>query len=292
VAMAADLDLGTFNVVNMADGVNPTDAVTLRQLQAQTVGLQIKGVATVMATGPLPNIPIYNNGSSGVGATLTSGGLSSLLIGSYSVQTGDIVLLNGQTTAYQNGLYLCTNAGSGSTNWVLTRSTNMDVTGDFVGALVFIGEEDPVQPGTAWICTATSPPTVGSTSIAFTQLFNPTGLSGTPGQVVIFNSGSTAVGQTVTGDVTFSSSGVSTANSATVMLYSHFSCREVPSGTVNGSNVTFTLANTPLSGTESLYLNGVLQESGGGLDYTITSGTITFATAPPGGSQIRCTYWF
>ena len=51
---------------------------------------------------------------------------------------------------------------------------------------------------------------------------------------------------------------------------SNFVDKESPSGTINGSNVTFTLANAPTAGSEHVYLNGQLQESGAGNDYTIT----------------------
>ena len=65
---------------------------------------------------------------------------------------------------------------------------------------------------------------------------------------------------------------------------------EVPSGTDNGSNVTFTLANTPVAGSEHLYLNGARQLVGAGNDYTISGDTITFATAPPTGSNLVVDY--
>ena len=65
---------------------------------------------------------------------------------------------------------------------------------------------------------------------------------------------------------------------------------EIPSGTINGSNVTFTLANTPISGSEHVYLNGARQLVGAGNDYTISSATITFATAPPTGSNLLVDY--
>lgn len=71
---------------------------------------------------------------------------------------------------------------------------------------------------------------------------------------------------------------------------SNFVTKEVPSGSINGSNVTFTLANTPTAGTEHVYLNGVLQESGSGNDYTISGATITYLSAPLTGDKIRVTY--
>jgi len=74
------------------------------------------------------------------------------------------------------------------------------------------------------------------------------------------------------------------------MAPSSFIVRETPSGTVNGSNTTFTLANTPLSGTEELYWNGLLMEPGAGNDYTISGATITALSAPVSGDRLRCSY--
>jgi hypothetical protein len=67
--------------------------------------------------------------------------------------------------------------------------------------------------------------------------------------------------------------------------------RETPSGTVNGSNDTFTLANTPASGKEEVFLNGLLQEPGGE-DYTITTNSIVFVAPPLTGDRLRVSYMF
>lgn len=74
------------------------------------------------------------------------------------------------------------------------------------------------------------------------------------------------------------------------MAPSDFVTRETPSGTVNGSTTAFTLANTPIAGTECVFLNGVLQEPGAGNDYTISGATITYLTAPITGDRIRVNY--
>lgn len=65
--------------------------------------------------------------------------------------------------------------------------------------------------------------------------------------------------------------------------------KETPTGAVNGSNTAYTLANTPISGSEHVYYNGLLQE-GGGEDYTLSGTTVTFVSAPVTGSRIRVTY--
>lgn len=70
----------------------------------------------------------------------------------------------------------------------------------------------------------------------------------------------------------------------------NFIDKETPSGSINGSNVTFTLANTPVSGSENVYLNGILQDVGAGNDYTISGAVITMLTAPLTGEKIRVSY--
>ena len=69
-----------------------------------------------------------------------------------------------------------------------------------------------------------------------------------------------------------------------------FVTREIPSGSVNGSNAVFTLANVPVSGTEQVFLNGMLQHEGAGNDYTISGDTITFVTAPDSGWKLFVNY--
>jgi len=65
---------------------------------------------------------------------------------------------------------------------------------------------------------------------------------------------------------------------------------EIPSGLINSLNVTYTLANTPYAGTVAVFLNGLYQAPGGGLDYTISGTTITFVKAPHTGSDLYVTY--
>lgn len=86
--------------------------------------------------------------------------------------------------------------------------------------------------------------------------------------------------------VTFQQVGVAAGYSA-----SNFVENEVPSGTVNGSNVTFGLTAAP-SPTTSLkvYINGLRQKQGGGEDYTLSGSTITMIVAPETGDLIICDF--
>lgn len=67
--------------------------------------------------------------------------------------------------------------------------------------------------------------------------------------------------------------------------------REVPAGTKNGINKTFTLSKTPIANSEMVFLNGLLQ-NGGGNDYTlnVSTKTITFVDAPVADDVILVTY--
>jgi hypothetical protein len=70
----------------------------------------------------------------------------------------------------------------------------------------------------------------------------------------------------------------------------NFIDKEVPSGSINGVNTAFTLANTPVAGSEHVYLNGILIESGAGNDYTISGASITLLFAPLTGEKLRVSY--
>lgn len=63
---------------------------------------------------------------------------------------------------------------------------------------------------------------------------------------------------------------------------------EVPSGSINSSNVTFTLSATPSSGKLELYLNGVRQKPTN--DYSLSTNTITMVSAPTTGSTMLASY--
>ena len=69
----------------------------------------------------------YNNGSSGVGATLTNAGSNAAIqLDGVNLSLNDRVLVANQTNQAHNGVYKVTTVGDGSTAWVLTRTTDTD----------------------------------------------------------------------------------------------------------------------------------------------------------------------
>lgn len=68
--------------------------------------------------------------------------------------------------------------------------------------------------------------------------------------------------------------------------------QEVPSGTIDGTNRTFTTSKSPYANSYlTLYLDGVAQTQG--VDYSLVGQTIYFAalSVPRAGDSLLCTYW-
>jgi len=114
----------------------------------------------------------YNNGTSGVGATLTAntGGAGPVIDG-VTLAVNDRVLVKNQTNTYENGIYTVTTLGSGGfspTSWVLTRATNFDQPSEMV-KFAFVNIVGGVSnANTAWYLTS-AVTTVGTTPALFTQ---------------------------------------------------------------------------------------------------------------------------
>lgn len=65
--------------------------------------------------------------------------------------------------------------------------------------------------------------------------------------------------------------------------------QEVPSGTINGSNTAFSLAQTPQENAAVLlFIDGILQRQG--TDYTLSGTSITMTTAPATNQSIDAWY--
>ena len=117
----------------------------------------------------------YNNGTNGVGATLTNSGTqAALVIDGVTLNSADRVLVYEQTDQTQNGIYTVTNTGSPSTNWVLTRATDADSYGpsdpDSLGqGDAFFVQEGAAGAGETYVMNTVGTITFGTTNITFTQ---------------------------------------------------------------------------------------------------------------------------
>jgi len=183
----------TTGTVSTAPSAN-TDIVNKLYADSIASGINFHAAAQYATTANLSTVT-YNNGSSGVGATITNAGTqAALTIDGYTFTSTDAtnatrVLVKNQSTQSQNGIYTVTNQGSGSTNWVLTRATDYDTSGtgtnevdqgDFI--LVIGGT---ANANTSWVQQTPLPITIGTTNIVFIQF------GAASGGVSSFTAGST-----------------------------------------------------------------------------------------------------
>ncbi len=118
----------------------------------------------------------YNNGTAGVGATLTNAGTqAALTIDGVLTTVGMRVLIYNQTNQAENGVYTVTTVGTVSTNWVLTRATDADTYGlrdpDALGYNdAFFVQAGSTGAGETYVCTTTGVITFGTTAITFAQI--------------------------------------------------------------------------------------------------------------------------
>lgn len=116
----------------------------------------------------------YNNGVSGVGATLTQNSAAVVVIDGYTLLLNDRVLFKNQTTGANNGVYVITTLGTGVIPAVFTRATDYNQPSDInnTGAIPVVN--GTVNATTSWLLTSTVT-TVGTDALTYTQFsYSPT----------------------------------------------------------------------------------------------------------------------
>lgn len=291
----------TSQVNDLATTVASTGSITglqttLNNLSA-TVTSQGTTVSGLNSTLAALSSTVTTNGTTLTGLSSTVSGLSSTVSGhtsSISTLTSNLSTLtstvSGQTTSLTS-----LNTSVGGLNTSLTNLgnslTGLTATVNTLGAsgsnAVFVDAETPAGA-------------MNGTNTAFT-LANPPAPTTS---LTLFRNG---ILQRVNIDFTLSGSAITFAAASVpqaadyVRAYyrtpgtgnaSSFNDAELPSGTINGTNLTFTLAATPSPAASlTLFKNGVLLTQGA--DYALSGATVTFANttvAPQAGDSLTASY--
>lgn len=85
-----------------------------------------------------------------------------------TLSLNDRVLVIGQSSGVQNGIYYVTTLGSGA-NGTWTRSTDTDATGELLSGTIVMVTEGTAYADTQWKLTTNDPITIGSTALTFVQ---------------------------------------------------------------------------------------------------------------------------
>ena len=320
VPFTASQSMGGFTLTNVGSPIASTDAVTKAYADSIKSGIQLKFARVVSTTNQ---------------STLSG----FLTIDGYTTVAGDIIFLEGQTTASQNGLWtVASGAWTRPANWSGSLPE---------GQYIIVDADGTTYKNTKWFVTNTAAITVDTTPVTFTQdqsgtsysvaanagltlsgnafavnlastpglqissnalsvLANTTNLisvtasgvgitSGSSSQTIIANASGVPTWATLSGDVTVGNSGVTTVSASTVTKPVNIILNEVVSGTVNGTNTAFTLANAPnanISGSAvMLYQNGLSLRPGAGYDFTISGNAITMINAPIAGDVLIASYF-
>lgn len=138
-------------------------------------------IAAVVAATPLavlPNTPVYANGASGVGATLTAGSNGALAIDGVTLVAGNRVLIKDQVSTFQNGVYVVNQVGSVSTPYILMRVTDFDQPSEMIAATGVVVTGGNINGGSGWLLASTVS-TVGTSPAVFNLFSAPTAAAAT-----------------------------------------------------------------------------------------------------------------
>jgi hypothetical protein len=265
------------------------DIVNKSYVDSIASGFNFHQACNYATTAALPT-NTYNNGSSGVGATLTANANGTLTVDGYTFVSGDVgkrILVKDESAGANNGIYTLTQAGTVSLPYILTRATDFDSAGTGVDQidqgdlmLVISGTDNS---NTSWVQQTPLPITVGTTALVFiefaaTQTYTAgTGLTLTTNQFSISNIGTAGTygSASVVPVLTTNAQGQVTSVTNTTIAISG----SAVSGNISGSagNVTGVVAVLNGGTGQTSYVDGELL-IGNSTGNTLTKSTLTAGT--------------
>ena len=261
---------GAFTSVAMTSGtittapVNGTDIVNKQYADAIASGIHFHEAVDLATTTALP-ANTYNNGASGVGATLTATANGALSVDSTLTVVTNRILVKNEVTQANNGVYVVTQVGSAGTPYILTRAADFDTAGTGVDQIdegdFFLVTSGTVNANTAWVQQTPPPIVVGTTPLVFQQFSAP----------LVYSAG-TGLNESPT--YTFN-----IANT-TVVSGSYGLAASVPTIAINAQGQITSASNTAIAIAATQVTSGVLAIAQGGTNSsaTATAGGAAYGT--------------
>ena len=168
-----NIEIPATNPLNTSQSINGT---TLKYILADILQyiLIAQGFTTYTSCRLATVTPLtatYANGTAGVGATLTNAGAQTALsIDGVAVALNDRVLIKDQVSTFQNGIYIVTNIGSLSSNWVLTRASDYNEPAEIVYLGVVAITQGTQNGSLVFQENSPGPFVIGTSPITFQQL--------------------------------------------------------------------------------------------------------------------------
>ena len=164
-SIAGNLDMTSNNIINLATPVNSNDAATKQYVDDVAQGLHTHDSCNAATDGTLATISggtvTYNNGTSGVGATLTTTG-SYTTIDGVTLSNGMRILVKNEANTAHNGIY------DRTSSTVLTRSSDFDTPAEMAGGDFTFVTAGTLYDNTGWVMTDPVT-TVGTSPVPWVQ---------------------------------------------------------------------------------------------------------------------------
>lgn len=162
----ANVSWSNYKITNLADPSADSDAANKGYVDSVAQGLNIHDPVAAATTTTLAattgGTVTYNNGTSGVGATLTLQNALTVLDG-YTLVTGDRIIVKNEVATANNGVYTINSAKT-----VLTRATDADTSTELNGGDFFFVQNGTVNDNTGWVIVD-KVTTIGTTPVVFSQ---------------------------------------------------------------------------------------------------------------------------
>jgi len=146
-----------------------TDIANKEYVDDVAQGVALKPAADAASTANISGT--YDNGTAGVGSTITFAAAASFTVDGVTFDTvGQGLLLKDQTSALQNGRYYLSTVGDAGTAWVFTRCGYCDTSDEIPGGYIFI-QGGTANASTGWVMTVADAATftVGTDAITVIQ---------------------------------------------------------------------------------------------------------------------------